>query len=775
MSKRKRQPGEGPRRRGRKDQAADAFPLDAGALPDPRVLEGLLRQHLRQGDALGEDNSALARAQDLVYQSFQADDWQARVELARQALQISPDCADAYVCLAELAPTAQEALAEWERGVAAGTRVLGGERALDRYAGHFWGMLETRPYMRARLGLAQCLWALRRREQAIGHCRALLRLNPNDNQGVRYVLGSYLCELGQDDAWRQLLSQYPDDASAEWHFGRALLAYRGQGDTDDSRSLLRAAHAANPFVADYLVGNRTLPANSPGYVAVGEDSEAHSYAGAFLPGWRSTPGAAAWVRKTLQIAPPGGQRSPRRPSWNFLKGSVNDLPLAEGEVWQVDVRQTRLGSGTADVPPVWTLAVTNAEDEQVVALLPCDTAERPTPREVLTEVLEAMRSPQCGEPRRPGAIQVLRKLYRQSWSPKLAEISLRCEWIPGCKFIDALMERMEELGSATQLSEEDRQRLAESVADLPQEIGEVWQVASRKLATWITDQGEPQRPWATLVACPASMSILAQTVGLEPPTGDWLWKTILTAMISPSVGEPHLPEAIEVNSADLCDALASHLRPLGVACTACQQLEQLDEILDDLSASLNSGQQMAAMIDTPGVTPKHVGGLFAAAAEFYRQRPWREVPGDVVIEVRCDKFQANRWHVVVMGQSGMTFGLAMYEDREVLQAILREEPGADRRNSGLSVIYSEAFEISIRDLDAAEREAWLVAGPEAYPLVLRINPGMAVRPPLAWELELLEGCLRAIPKFLARDKPTPARMTIPVSSGELTLELLWPE
>ena len=107
--------------------------------------------------------------------------------------------------------------------------------------------------------------------------------------------------------------------------------------------------------------------------------------------------------------------------------------------------------------------------------------------------------------------------------------------IHDCEFIDALMERMEELGSATQLSEEDRQRLAESVADLPQEIGEVWQVASRKLATWITDQGEPQRPWATLVACPASMSILAQSIALEPPTGDWLWETILTAMISPAV------------------------------------------------------------------------------------------------------------------------------------------------------------------------------------------------------------------------------------------------
>ena len=60
------------------------------------------------------------------------------------------------------------------------------------------------------------------------------------------MLGSYLCELGRDDQWQQLLEQYPDDASAESHFGRALLAYRRQGDTDDSRALLQAAHAANP-------------------------------------------------------------------------------------------------------------------------------------------------------------------------------------------------------------------------------------------------------------------------------------------------------------------------------------------------------------------------------------------------------------------------------------------------------------------------------------------------------------------------------------------------
>ena len=28
-----------------------------------------------------------------------------------------------------------------------------------------------------------------------------------------------------------------------------------------------------------------------------------------------------------------------------------------------------------------------------------------------------------------------------------------------------------------------------------------------------------------------------------------------------------------------------------------------------------------------------------------------------------------------------------------------------------------------------------------------------MRPPLAWELELMEGCLRAIPDFIAKHRP----------------------
>src|SRR3546814_18004768 len=53
------------------------------------------------------------------------------------------------------------------------------------------------PYMRARAGLAITLWRLGDQQAAIDHYRAMLILNPNDNQGIRYLLATAL--LARDE------------------------------------------------------------------------------------------------------------------------------------------------------------------------------------------------------------------------------------------------------------------------------------------------------------------------------------------------------------------------------------------------------------------------------------------------------------------------------------------------------------------------------------------------------------------------------------------------
>ncbi len=775
MSKKKRKARKKSSSRRRKHETGESSPDADTPMPDRRVMEGAMRQFLRDSGMVEDEDDTLVEAQDLVYQAYESGDVVKRLELASQAIEICPECADAYVCLAELAPSAADAAEMYQLGVDAGQVALGGPEAFDEYKGHFWGVLDTRPYMRARLGLAQCLWALGEREEAIGHCTELLRLNPNDNQGVRYVLSSFYCDIGRDDELEKLLDEYEGDGSTEWVFSHALLAFRREGDGERSRRLLREAHDVNPHVAPYVLGHAQLPAEMPDYAEPGGDSEAVSYAASFLPGWRATSGAVSWLRRTLGIAPPENAES-RRPSWEFIKWSVAELPLAEGEVWQVDMRRTAIGvrPGEAAERP-WTFFVTNPVEDEVIALETPEDDAKPTPSQVLVDLLQVMRDPQDGDPRRPERIQVRLKTYLNAWKAKLKQIGIQCELCECLDHADYVIELMESMGNVPRPSSDELESRVSELADLPQSVGEVWQADTRKLSVWITESGEPQRPWSAMVANRTEDLIVAQDLTMETPHADSLWHAILAAMLNPMAGEPHSPGVIEVASEDYHDALVPLLEPLGINCVVSDRLDHLDFIYTEMARSLAEPDQGPAMIDTPGVTPKHVGGFFHAAAEYYEKTPWRDVAGDVPIKVCCEKFGTGTWYAVVMGQSGMTLGLALYEDLEVLKSLLRDDEDANRRNSGLSVMYGEPFEIAIRDLDAAEENGWPVAGPEAYPVILRLNPGMAVRPPLAWELELAEGCLRAIPRFLVRSERTPARMTVPAATSELNLELSWLE
>jgi tetratricopeptide (TPR) repeat protein len=249
-----------PKRRKRSQADSEKMP----DLPDRRVIEGRMWQDLRHSGEGEDAGSRLREAQDLIYQAFESPDSEERVRLARQALEICPDCADAYVLLAEHAPSRKEALELYEKGVAAGERALG-ERTFREQAGHFWGLLETRPYMRAREGLAQALWAAGRREEAVRHLQDLLRLNPNDNQGLRYLLAEWLLHLDQDEDLGRLLQQYEQDGSATWAYTRALLAFRQGGETPEARKLLKEARKTNKHVPAYLLGQKPLPPQQPPY------------------------------------------------------------------------------------------------------------------------------------------------------------------------------------------------------------------------------------------------------------------------------------------------------------------------------------------------------------------------------------------------------------------------------------------------------------------------------------------------------------------------------
>jgi tetratricopeptide (TPR) repeat protein len=273
---------------GTKSKPAPVFPL-----PDVRGMEGMLAA-IGRGSAHYPADEALLQAQDLMYEAFDARGAR-RAALAGEALAISPDCADAYLLLAEETASSVEAARELlEQGVAAGERALG-RKSFEEDVGHFWGLIETRPYMRARAALAETLWALNRREEAVDHQRELLRLNPNDNQGVRYRQAEWLLWLERFEELDELFAAYEDDDAAAFGYTKAHAAFRRQGDSAQARRLLAEARELNPHVPAYLSGRKRLPARLPDYVGFGDASEAVDYAASAKALWASVPGARAWL------------------------------------------------------------------------------------------------------------------------------------------------------------------------------------------------------------------------------------------------------------------------------------------------------------------------------------------------------------------------------------------------------------------------------------------------------------------------------------------------
>ena len=247
----------------------------------------------------GDD--ATAKAQDVMYEAWERTTPRSRIALAHKALGISPLCADAYVLLAEeAARSIEEARDYYAKGVEAGELALG-PRGFKEYAGHFWGFLETRPYMRARAGLAGTLVQLGDVAGALAHYRDMLKLNPNDNQGIRYVLAG--CLLRQDDgsALKELLAAHKD-GSAFWLYTRALVAFRESDE--EAATLAKNAWAANQHVPAILAGAKPAVGSDDGYITMGGLDEASYYVTECGAAWHRTPGAVAWLTELATTLPP---------------------------------------------------------------------------------------------------------------------------------------------------------------------------------------------------------------------------------------------------------------------------------------------------------------------------------------------------------------------------------------------------------------------------------------------------------------------------------------
>lgn len=281
-----------------------------------------LNAHLQRLMASGELNrmiqdapeSPADQAQELAYRAMEEPSPAKARKLAEKALKLHPACTDALVIRAQTRRLGRsEFIAEMRAAVETGERSLGEKEFLDA-RGHFWGILETRPYMRARRELALALLGAGQLRESAAEFAAMLELNPNDNQGVRdYLLGVYLA-LNDLDGAATLYGQYPEDDSAAFAWGRVFLLMLS-GRRAEARKALEDAFQNNPWTAAFFFGER-MP-NDPDSWGMGDEDEGDHAAVALLPACAEHPDIVVWIAKEglgvmQKMMDSGGAGGPRR-------------------------------------------------------------------------------------------------------------------------------------------------------------------------------------------------------------------------------------------------------------------------------------------------------------------------------------------------------------------------------------------------------------------------------------------------------------------------------
>ncbi|WP_240916898.1 UPF0149 family protein [Pseudoalteromonas sp. Z1A8] len=163
--------------------------------------------------------------------------------------------------------------------------------------GHFWGLHETRPYMMLRAHRAKIHALHGYTQKAQSELEELLKLNPNDNQGNRFLLMNCLII---NKEWDKLDALLVKSDSEELHAtaSRALSAFVKHGDSKPANDYKKKLQQQNKHFSKILTGQEKLKVQQPPYFSPGSKEEVGVYLDSLgKQAWISVPASLFWLRK----------------------------------------------------------------------------------------------------------------------------------------------------------------------------------------------------------------------------------------------------------------------------------------------------------------------------------------------------------------------------------------------------------------------------------------------------------------------------------------------
>ena len=729
------------------------------------MFEGLA--HVSEEDLTDdfEDEVPQTEAEELVQAAREMSNFRAAKELAEKAIACDPDCDQAYVLLAEISPSHFEAITNLKQARSILRKKLGDD--FEKLQGVIGFSSHTRPYLNVQYELANSLWEEGYDEEAVAEFQEYLRLNENDNHGARYNLATCYLALERHDDLEVLLKRYPDENSPFWSYSKALLQFRLVGDTPAARSYLQEAEECNPFVPPFLVGNKLLPMETPDYYQPGQENEAIWYAGENFPNWRSTPGAIPWMRNCLKL--PFGFTEPSRYSPSSEKIYAFDYDLNTDVIWEVDVSRIENYNGQGD--STWISMVVEADTGFLRASQLY--AQTPTDAEIWDVILTAIAKPEWGDPERPGVLRVRTKTRLKRLKNRMEKLEIRGEQVSRLEWYNEALPTIE----ATIRRSAGSYTPDESVntADLPIVIEEIWQLDVTHMPMWIQGEGEMIRPYLLLLVSSGEGTILTQNILEQAPDEQDLHAILLEGMQHPAAGSPRRPARVHFRQAEWFDTLESFLNEYEVTAELTEELDFWDFLVSKLPKELPHDAHSSPQCTMPGMTPEQLEQFYTVSRMYYLAKPWKKVHGSQVFKVTTKDLESQPWFGIVMGQSGMELGIALYENQDELTRLLGgsvSEEDVRHGHSALGLTFDEAFTLAAEDINAIEKHGWPIANPEAYPYVMRIQPGPTLRGALNWELALLEGSMTGVVRMIDENLQSTS-CTVSFKDRQIHLQLCW--
>ena len=152
-----------------------------------------------------------------------------------------------------------------------------GDEFFKENEGNFWAIPETRTFMGCLFEQTLLFWQNNEKDKAIDQLKYVLKLNPRDDQGVRYVLLAYLLELDMLEDAQSLMMSYGDDYSTYWSFCELLLDIKKQEDSAIIEMEFGMCVECNEYVVPYLIGDEKIPSDAVGSYDDGDRNEAIFY------------------------------------------------------------------------------------------------------------------------------------------------------------------------------------------------------------------------------------------------------------------------------------------------------------------------------------------------------------------------------------------------------------------------------------------------------------------------------------------------------------------